>query len=118
MLILNGKIGGHGCFLEWQVNDTDGNPVSFDYRGQAWVEGSYLGIERGNAVFEYKVSQTATQESHDRQSGWDYARKQKKQFWPKDKSSEFISGYAECWRHRKGTEKYYTAIQEFNYKGE
>lgn len=117
VLVLDGKFNVPGTFLEFQVFDKDGQPVSFDYRGQAWVDGNYFSVEQGSAVFEYQVAQTATTESHEQQLGWDYARTQKRQRWPKDKSRSFYSGYAECWRYRKGTAGSQYPPQDCGYRG-
>lgn len=115
--IFNGKLQNNGSYLEWQVFNKDGEPVSFDYRGQAFVLGEHLAIEVGVHVYDYKVSQTPTEESVQSQNGWDYARTQKIRREPKNACSRFYQAWAECWRYRKGTADSLYAFQDFSYCG-
>lgn len=118
VLIFGGKLCIPGSFLDFQVSDKNGNPVTFDYRGEAYCEGQHLGIASGVHVYDYVIAQTATPESTAKQNGWDYARRQQRQRWPKGKCSDFIFGYAACWRYRKGKEDSIYANQDFSYRAE
>ena len=113
--VINGKLQLNGSYLEWQIFNKDGEPVSFDYRGQAFQQGEHLAIEVGLNVYDYRVSQTPVAESCERQNGWDYARSQKIRREPKNASSPFYQAWAECWRYRKGQADSLFAFQEFSY---
>lgn len=113
--IMNGKLMLAGSYLEWQVYNRDGEPVSFDFRGQGYQQGAYLAIEVGQHVYDYRISATATPESTERQRGWDHARSQKIRREPKNASSNFYQAWAECWRYRKGEADSLYAFQEFSY---
>lgn len=113
--IINGKLQLNSSYLEWQIFNAADEPVSFDYRGQAFQEGEHLAIEVGTHVYDYRVSRTATPESTERQNGWDYARSQKIRREPKNATSNFYQAWAECWRYRKGTADSLYAFQEFSY---
>lgn len=115
VLIINGKLQLTGSYLEWQVFNKDGEAVSFDYRGQAFVEGERLAIEVGLHVYDYTISKTPTAESTERQNGWDHARSQKIRREPLKATSNFYQAWAECWRYRKGTADSLYAFQDFSY---
>ena len=116
IFILRGLYSIPGYFYEWQIFDAQGNPATFDYRGEAFVEGNRLCIAQGAAVYEYTISGHPTQESCDRQQGWDKARSQKRRVPPKNASSPYYQGWADCWRYRKGERESFLAPMDFSYQ--
>jgi hypothetical protein len=88
--------------LAFQLYSGD-SPMTTDYRGDAWVEGTYLVIGDPNTTVnlaEYRIDNHPTQASVDYSMGRDLGAAQKRQAWPQSKSESFVDGWKDAWRER------------------
>ncbi len=102
--------GDDGPWLSFPlIDDETGEPVRFDYRGDALISydggRQYLGISSGPWDLNAKVLRVGevTPQSVAQRAGWDYADKQKRKVWPKRAADDewFKSGWMERWEQRR-----------------
>ena len=88
------------CWLEWQIYNQKGEPVEFDYRGEAGVDGNQIRIPSGAHVYDYTISETPTPESVQTQKGYEMAMRQNRKRCPGKQSSWFIHGWQIGWEQK------------------
>jgi len=99
--IYDGKLSTE-LFLEYQLYQ-NGQPVDFNYRGEAAVNGSSLVIFQTTcSSLEYEIAKFATVESTEWSNGYYHGLAQKRRREPStNKSQKFYNGWYAAWQQKK-----------------
>ena len=102
VFIFNGKFSPSGVdhYLEWQVFNAKGEPVDFNYRGEAGFDGVNLRIASGCQLHDYTVAKDPTEDSVLYQKGYDMGTNQKRRRCPAKQQQKVIDGWMDAWKNK------------------